>query len=351
MPKAITCPSSDERGDNSSVSTESRQFSATRNRFFIIGCPRSGTTLLQVILNRHPKILIPPETKLFFYYHRMPSWIRKITIDRINRDLGIELRSDFARRSMTTDKTFDRMMELYSRRTSKHSVAWFGEKSPEHTTRTQWIRDTFPDAKFLAISRDGRDVAASLMNAPWINCSHLGAALIWRRYQNALSEFLKSNEKNTLLIKYEDLVQEPRVAVCRMLSHLELDPNEQVDRMLDRHPFDSRSFPLREMKWKSTSLLPISKDVCTRSSQRLSERQISEIECVVREQLDRFGYSVDRETESRKVSLIRRSAHLCRLLMDLPPRCLFSESIATFSQCSRRIWHGEKPMSEEYALK
>jgi len=32
-------------------------------QFFIVGCPRSGTTMLQQALNRHPEIAIPPETK------------------------------------------------------------------------------------------------------------------------------------------------------------------------------------------------------------------------------------------------------------------------------------------------
>jgi hypothetical protein len=42
----------------------------TSSPYIIVGCPRSGTTLLQVMLNRHPSIVIPPETKLLFSFHR-----------------------------------------------------------------------------------------------------------------------------------------------------------------------------------------------------------------------------------------------------------------------------------------
>ncbi len=39
------------------------------NKFFIVGCPRSGTTMVQQALNRHPQVVIPPETKYFFSFY------------------------------------------------------------------------------------------------------------------------------------------------------------------------------------------------------------------------------------------------------------------------------------------
>jgi hypothetical protein len=36
-------------------------------KFFIVGCPRSGTTMVQQALNRHSRVAIPPETKYFFH--------------------------------------------------------------------------------------------------------------------------------------------------------------------------------------------------------------------------------------------------------------------------------------------
>src|SRR5580704_870924 len=61
------------------------------NKFFIVGCPRSGTTMVQQALNRHSGIAIPPETKYFFSFlgHARPCQLRHI--ERLNEDLNISL--------------------------------------------------------------------------------------------------------------------------------------------------------------------------------------------------------------------------------------------------------------------
>ena len=58
---------------------------------FILGCHRSGTTMLQQALNRHAQIAIPPETKFFssFLGHSQRCQLRRLA--RINRDLQINL--------------------------------------------------------------------------------------------------------------------------------------------------------------------------------------------------------------------------------------------------------------------
>lgn len=58
---------------------------------FIVGCPRSGTTLLQQALNRHSQIVIPPESKFFYYFYGQSYRRQSAHLERINSDLGIEL--------------------------------------------------------------------------------------------------------------------------------------------------------------------------------------------------------------------------------------------------------------------
>src|SRR5215831_4421176 len=59
----------------------------TVDKFFIVGCPRSGTTMVQQALNRHSQIVIPPETKFFFsfYGHSLAQQARHVR--RLNADL------------------------------------------------------------------------------------------------------------------------------------------------------------------------------------------------------------------------------------------------------------------------
>src|SRR5262245_27843931 len=76
-------------------------------KFFIVGCPRSGTTMVQQALNRHSQVAIPPETKFFFSFfgHSRARQLRHI--DRLNEDLRIRLPRPAARvRSVAEGRAF-----------------------------------------------------------------------------------------------------------------------------------------------------------------------------------------------------------------------------------------------------
>jgi hypothetical protein len=138
-------------------------------KFFILGCPRSGTTMVQQALNRHSQIVIPPETKLFycFFGHSRSQQARHVA--RLNADLGIDLHPPAAAvRSAEEGRSFyERLTRLYVAQRQKRGVAYFGEKSPSNTGYLPQLRQMFPEAKILILYRDGRDVAVSLSRMPW----------------------------------------------------------------------------------------------------------------------------------------------------------------------------------------
>src|SRR5580698_9289911 len=98
------------------------------NKFFILGCPRSGTTMVQQALNRHSAIAIPPETKFFFSFLGHSRHDQRRHIDRINGDLNIHLelpgsgvRSDDAGRAF-----YEEMASQYVERLEKKHILLFG---------------------------------------------------------------------------------------------------------------------------------------------------------------------------------------------------------------------------------
>ena len=60
-------------------------------KFFIVGCPRSGTTVLQQALNRHTEIVIPPETKYFYCFYGKSAKQQVGHLKQINADLGVNV--------------------------------------------------------------------------------------------------------------------------------------------------------------------------------------------------------------------------------------------------------------------
>lgn len=198
--------------------------------FFILGCHRSGTTLLQMALNRHSQITIPPETKYFssFLGHSHPCQVRRL--ERINRDLQIELPppATVVREGGPARHFFGRIAGAYLDRLGKRNVVYFGEKTPAHSGYVPRIRRTFPEAKLLWLYRDGRDVALSMRNVGWLD-RHLGVnMLIWLFYYFQQRRLARDPSAPVLFVKYEDLVARPEQELARVTDFLELPFEPQV---------------------------------------------------------------------------------------------------------------------------
>jgi len=130
--------------------------------FFIVGCPRSGTTLLQVLLDAHPRIAIPVEGHLFSRFGRIFDRYGDLRQERnlrlfvsdVLHDKRISLWnlevsvSEFLRELKTPSVrgVFERLYELYTRREGK---ARWGDKSPVHALHIRDIKQVFPEAKFI----------------------------------------------------------------------------------------------------------------------------------------------------------------------------------------------------------
>ena len=150
-------------------------------KLFIVGCPRSGTTLVQLALNRHSQIVIPPETKYFFSFLGHSKQCQHEHLKRLERDLQIRIPKPETRvRSGPEARAFfEHVARLYVEHLGKKNVVYFGDKSPEHTGQLSDIRRHFPDAKILIVYRDGRDVACSLTKVPWMSPDLYVNFVVW----------------------------------------------------------------------------------------------------------------------------------------------------------------------------
>jgi LPS sulfotransferase NodH len=198
---------------------------------FIVGVPRSGTTLLSAILNRHPNICVTPETEFFLNVDRycggfdsfQKQWPKSVltvlekmpkTSEWANISREFLTRLDVNRANIKT--AFCDLGSVIAR--SKGKSLWI-EKTPRHLRFVTKIRELFPDAPILHIIRDGRDVAYSLVSVPWASNSYVQNLYSWREDIRKAHDFLVTDE-GTLNIYYEELVEHPESIVENICNFL-----------------------------------------------------------------------------------------------------------------------------------
>jgi hypothetical protein len=146
---------------------------------FIVGCARSGTTLLQRIVDAHPQIAITPEMHWITHYFRdKKKWLsptgRGVTreqvasmIENTKRFSQFEFsRQDFealvpSHEPVPYATFLNGIFALYKRNRGKPLV---GNKTPAYVRRLPILHGIWPEAKFVHIIRDGRDVCLSVVN-------------------------------------------------------------------------------------------------------------------------------------------------------------------------------------------
>ncbi|WP_168567228.1 sulfotransferase family protein [Crateriforma spongiae] len=292
--------------------------------FFIVGCPRSGTTLIQVFLNRHPNVICPPETKLFCRFDGCPTWIKIRTLQRINSDLGISIPLRLAKESCGTEWVFRTMVAQYSSvRPDGAHATHFGEKTPEHTPRVARLLHFFPNARIVFIYRDGRDVSASLQKVPWLKSDFRSGLILWKRYCRHLLWWQRRQDSRVLFVRYESFVSSPVSELNRILLHLGL-PGDAIDLICRQH-VDRTVVPERELDWKCRALgRPVS---CRVGQWKNDYRHMAKVaDGLIGRELRQLGY--DAAPMSSVVSYIqwaRSIGSIARTLGGVPLDVLMAE--------------------------
>ena len=236
-----------------------------RHPIFVVGMPRSGTTLLSAVLDAHSQISISPETH---FYTRCRSasapaeplrrvWAR-LQQQPGFRDMAFsddERRRVWERLRDRPDPTPPALLraveETYAERSG--ATAW-GEKTPDHLPHVPTLLRDFPDAVALAIVRDPRDVCLSLRGLPWNQDTLPESAWKWRRYAQLTEQFADDYGDRFLEVRYEDLLSAPEKTLRRVLDWLDA-PFE--DELLSLHRRGAGPADPEREPWKEKADRPI----------------------------------------------------------------------------------------------
>ncbi len=198
-------------------------------KVFVVGCPRSGTTLIQSMLAAHPALFSTPESHAFnlarerrlYHTPRSPELYEAFRAHLAHRKGADELPpSNLADEIFAP--AFIAAMDAIAR--GAGADGWV-EKTPDHLFGIAEIRRTAPDAKFIHILRDPRSTAASLLDAAWRNPDAWGGAksISWaaQKWNEAMIEHAKwSDTPGHCQITYEALCINPREVVDHVCDFL-----------------------------------------------------------------------------------------------------------------------------------
>ena len=260
---------------------------------FIVGSPRSGTTLLRNMLNRHPAIAICHET----YFHHL-VYRRRHAFGNLNNlgnrrrlveeylstervtSMGIDLQAleeTLLREGTSYETFFASLLRFYAQANSKRRC---GEKSPRHAVFTETLCQWFPGAFIIHILRDPRDVVASLLRMPWASRSVLTNSDTWLRCN--LGAWRSRQRPGYLQVRYEELATRPEEELRRICAFV---GEEYTPVMLTPSPDRSQHLPWFQRAQEAVTTARLGK-----WRVQLTAGQIALIEWKVGPHLRTFGY-------------------------------------------------------------
>ena len=211
---------------------------------FFVGCGRSGTTLLRAMFDAHRDVAVPDEVAFIIRYARphyalQYGWPRRFDAARCT-DLIVG-DSSFRRWPITEPEAraaladaiptsfADTIRQLYALAAARRGKSRYADKTPMHVLHLRRLGRLFPEARFVHVVRDGRDVAMSYRSVGWGPTTVEDAAVRWRRsVLRGRSEGERLGAGRYREVRYEDLVRDPERVLRELCGFLDLEWDDGV---------------------------------------------------------------------------------------------------------------------------
>ena len=200
---------------------------------FVVGAAGSGTTMLRLMLDAHPELAIPPETHFLprlFAAARADgatpeSVAGALAAERRWGDFGVdagELTERLAQLPVLTPSGAARC--FYRAYAAKHEKPRWGDKTPRYVLNMARIARVLPEARFVHLIRDGRDVRLSRLNRTDSPPPPEVSARRWRRrIERGRRQAARLDDGAYLEVRFEDLVADPEAELRRICRLCDLD--------------------------------------------------------------------------------------------------------------------------------
>lgn len=262
-------------------------------RFFIVGSARSGTTLLRLMLNAHPEVDVPPESRFITEFYRGDT----VEVDRFLAELSghprfkeWDLPIDTIREEIpAVDKVpyVSAVNAVYAAHAQVNGKVVIGDKTPRYVENIPLLAKLYPGARFVHLVRDGRNVTLSYANVPFGPKSVEKAAALWaRRVTAGIRDGRTLPGARYIEMRYEDLVEDAEGEIKSLCDFIEIDFDPG---MLDYTERARRAVLPRAAQYNRSVTEGIKRNVRSWETD-MPESHVELFEAVAGETLSQLGY-------------------------------------------------------------
>lgn len=275
--------------------------------FFILGNPRSGTTLLRLILNNHSLIGVPPESGfLQWWYEKYSNWSEKDTKDDNKINLFLDdilsskkiedwkLKRPDLKNFILSEKPKNYpeiITTIYKFYTNNKLI--IGDKNNYYINHLEELSLIFPNAKYIHLVRDGRDVACSYKNInklnpnlkyiPKVSSNIVDIANEWNNNIITIENFMQ--KFNSITIRYEDLISTPVETLNKVCTFLEVKYEEEM-----LNYYQNNDEPTSTLHWKGKTKETIDEKNKKKYLSLLSNEELNKFNGIAHVTLKKFNY-------------------------------------------------------------
>jgi hypothetical protein len=294
---------------------------------FFVGSGRSGTTLIRAMFDSHPDMAVPDESNFVprfasarERYERTWGFASAVFLhdlfkQRWFRQSGLSREAAWeAFDSRPPADLAAAIREVYALYARLHGKTRYADKTPNYVLHLPVLAELFPEARFVHVIRDGREVALSLLDVGFGPRTMAQAALQWReRVGLGLAFSREVGPSRCRHVRYEELLDDPAGTVASLCDFvgLEFDPVmlryfERADSIVSGGIYKYRSVhrPLtRNLRdWRS----------------QMSKTELALFEAIAGELLEQAGYERSIRSPSRQARVHARAGVLAATLRRAP---------------------------------
>jgi hypothetical protein len=272
--------------------------------FFVLGAQRSGTTMLRLMLNSHPHLCVPHESKFMTtFFPRLDGYgdlsesanVARL-LDDVSRNPAVErgglIRDKHLILAHSIASYADLIDAIMTERAKAEGKPRWGDKTPFYTPDIDILWHLFPEAKIIHLVRDGRDVSLSQRRISWLPNSLPRIAENWR-WMTTICHKVGSvrGAKYFLEVRYEDVVRDTEAALRKICDFLD---EPFAPEMLAYEQAARDAVPPESLEWHLNSVRSPNPDKAFAWKRELPVSDRIIFEQHAGEALELFGYELER---------------------------------------------------------